>query len=358
MFLYGRKMGKNELLERVGSPQQVAGIRHYRLVEGKAAGVQGLEFYTGSGLIFHVLPGRGMDISLASYKGIPLSWISPTGEVGAEFFEPAGTGWLRGFFGGLVTTCGLTYLGAACQDQGEDLGIHGRTSYTPACNVRTYNYWDKETYVLKAEGEMRETKIFGPNIVLRRTISSNAGDRCLFIHDEVENEGFRTSPHMILYHINIGFPVVDAGSRLLIAGDKVTARDAEAEKGILEYDAFPKPQPGYEEQVFYHEVKSDDKGLTTVAIVNPEAAENRLGVYVRYDTGQLPRLTQWKMMGQGEYVAGIEPANCRVEGRKKEREMGTLQFLQPGEKRVYDVEIGVLEGEDEIQSLQAALASL
>ena len=46
------------------------------------------------------------------------------------------------------------------------------------------------------------------------------------------------------------------------------------------------------------------------------------------------------MMAEGLYVLGVEPANCHVEGRVKERERGTLQVLAPGENRIYHMEIG------------------
>lgn len=65
----------------------------------------------GSGLSFNVLTGRGMGISSADYKGNSLCWLSSTGEVAPEYYEPETTGWLRSFYGGLLATCGLTYVG-------------------------------------------------------------------------------------------------------------------------------------------------------------------------------------------------------------------------------------------------------
>jgi hypothetical protein len=46
-------------------------------------------------------------------------------------------------------------------------------------------------------------------------------------------------------------------------------------------------------------------------------------------------------MGQGAYILGLEPGNCFVEGRSKDRARGTLQFLEPGESRDFQVEIAV-----------------
>jgi hypothetical protein len=59
------------------------------------------------------------------------------------------------------------------------------------------------------------------------------------------------------------------------------------------------------------------------------------------------------MAAEGEYVLGFEPANCLVEGRAKERERGTLQFLEPGETREFLVHIGVLDGNTQIDQFKS-----
>ena len=66
-----------------------------------------------------------------------------------------------------------------------------------------------------------------------------------------------------------------------------------------------------------------------------------LAAAVRYRATELPVLTQWKMMGAGEYVCGLEPGTAIVTGRDKARELGQVITLQPGEQRQYLVEIGV-----------------
>jgi hypothetical protein len=51
----------------------------------------------------------------------------------------------------------------------------------------------------------------------------------------------------------------------------------------------------------------------------------------------------------------LEPANCLVEGRDKDRARGILQFLQPGEQREYLLEIGVLANNAEIDAMVAKM---
>ena len=55
------------------------------------------------------------------------------------------------------------------------------------------------------------------------------------------------------------------------------------------------------------------------------------------------------MMGMGTYVMGLEPGNCLVEGRAKERAAGRLSFLEPGEEKEFVVECGILDGDEELQ---------
>ena len=124
--LFGRTWSRTELLRRVGDVSQVGGARLVTLAEGPESGVQVAEVRTGSGLNFSVLPGRGMDLGFAEFRGTPLCWRSSTGEIAAPHYQPEGDGWLRGFSGGLMVTCGLTTAGWPSIDQGQALPLHGR----------------------------------------------------------------------------------------------------------------------------------------------------------------------------------------------------------------------------------------
>lgn len=346
--LWGRNISREEIRQYCGGIEQLAGVRRFAYTEGKAAGLEAAEFKTGSGLRLIVLPGRGMDIGSAEYKGLPIAWRSPVGEAAAHFYEPEGSGFLRNFGGGLLVTCGLTYLGSPCSDNGEELGLHGRISNIPAEQVATGGYWENDDYIIYIEGKVREAKaVFGPNLLLHRRISARLGENRLFIEDVVENEGFENTPHMILYHINIGFPILDETAKFVAHSKKVRPRDEVAQQDLSTYSEYKAPSCGFPDTVFYHQMPSDNQGYAKAAIVNQRL---NLGVYVRYDQTNLPNFSQWKFTNQGNYVAGLEPANCSVEGRDIERQRGTLVFLKPGEKRVYKLEIGVLTSAKEIEA--------
>ena len=55
-----------------------------------------------------------------------------------------------------------------------------------------------------------------------------------------------------------------------------------------------------------------------------------LGVKVTLTWSEnLPILAHWRSMASGDYVCGLEPTNCYIMGRKKERQNGTLPVLAP-----------------------------
>src|SRR5512136_2340248 len=130
--IFGKTFTKPELLKRVGDISQLGGVKPVELVNGNERGVRAAEFKTGAGLNFTVLIDRALDISAADYCGQSLCWRSSTGDVAPAFYEPEGLSWLRSFYGGLLITCGLTYIGAPDVDQGKPLGLHGRVSNIPA----------------------------------------------------------------------------------------------------------------------------------------------------------------------------------------------------------------------------------
>jgi len=360
--LYGKTYTKQQLLAYVGDISQVARIKPYRLIEGLEDGVLALDVTTGSGLDFTVLPGRGLDISSAHYNGRSLAWRSATTDTHPAYFDhegERGRGWLRSFYGGLVITCGLTWAGASAEEDGQLYGIHGRVSNLPATNVAWDGRWDGDDYVLTVTGKVRQATVFGENIQMTRTISAKLGERRFTLHDAVENLGYKRTEHMLLYHINIGFPVVNDNARLIAPTLSATPRDADAEEGKERFAQMQPPTRAFREKVYFHEFATDAEGKVTTAIVNPDGDAGDtsgpgIGVFATYRPEQLPYFIEWKMMDEGTYVVGMEPANCLVMGRPHDREKGILQFLEPGERREYTVELGVLVGPEEIARLEAA----
>jgi hypothetical protein len=337
--IFGRDYTRDELRRFMGEIGQVAGIRLSELSDGPARGVRIAEFYTGSGFRFAVLLDRGMDIGDASFNGKPMAWLAPVGVAHPAHYEPEGLGWLRTFGGGLMTGCGMTWYGPPIEDKGQQLGLHGRLSHLPARSISTGAEWQGDEYIFWIQGEIRETVVFGDHLTLTRRISARLGGQSLHIEDRVENSGFSPAEHMMLYHCNFGFPVISPNTEFIIDDMKVEPRDDVAAPGLPNHTRFESPVPGYAEQVFYHQPRPDKNGIVTARLVNRVLD---FGAYVNYRADTLPYLAQWKMMGAGEYVCGLEPATTWVGGRAKAREDGQLRVLAPGEIVTYDVEIGAL----------------
>lgn len=352
--LFGKEYSKRELLARVGNIAQVAGVRNGAIQDGNGSGVKAVEFYTGSGLNFTVLPGRGLDIAGCSYNGIPVSWISPAGITSPMYYEEPKDGWLRSFFGGLLTTCGMTYCGSACVDQGEELGIHGRASNFTAEDVGIEREWAGDQYCMSIKGKVRQAALYKENLLLSRKISTKMGESVINISDSIENLGFETQPLMMLYHINLGWPIVSENTRFVAAIEKTIPRPGqdEAAKEPTLFAQFTSPKDGYVERCYYHHLKPIDGEDTYALLINDEL---NIGVYVKYNIGQLFNLVEWKQLRSGTYVVGIEPSNCYEEGRNNSRDDGTLQLIQPGETRHFDVEIGILDGKNRIEKMESLI---
>jgi uncharacterized protein DUF4432 len=351
--LFGRDWTRAELTRRVGDMDQLAGVTLYEHVDGPARGVRALLVRAGDGLAFDVLADRGMDIGMAEWRGRPLAWRSPTGNVAPGLYEPQGIGWLRGFHGGLLTTCGLRNTGIPSDDEGEHHGLHGRISYAPAARVAYGADWEGDEYLLWCEGQLREARLFGENLRLTRRITTRLGADSLTIEDRLENLGFAPEGVMLCYHINPGWPVVSAESELLVASERVDARDSRSEEGLGDVGRFGDPTPGFVEQVYRHTPRTDASGAATVALVNRAFDGGRgFGVVIRFNTRELPWFWQWKQLGEGAYVVGLEPNNGHWFGRSAARAEGLLQMLEPGETRRFRVEIGALDGAAAIAAVE------
>jgi hypothetical protein len=340
-------MQTESLLRYVGDAAQVFGIKDYTRIGSKADGMRVVELYTEKGLNITVLPDRGMDIAALSYKGVNLSFLSNTGLTGSRYFtEDGARGFMRNFHVGFLTTCGLTYMGAACTDGGEELGLHGVISNTPAYEVCPHVDMTGENAKISVQGKVKQARLFGEHLVLDREVSCDALGSDFVIRDSIQNLGFSPTPFMLLYHFNFGYPMLDEGNRLVLPSAGVLPRDEDARRGISEYRRISAPADHYKEQVFFHNLYHDEDGKTTVGLINDRL---QLMVTVSYDLSGLPMLTQWKSMGAGEYVLGLEPGNCHVMGRDKAREDGTLPFLQPGESKEYAISVKITEGAENIR---------
>lgn len=351
--LFGREYSRRELLRHVGNMHQVAGIREYTYASGRSAGVRAFTVNTGY-FEFEVLPSRCLDVSYGRYKGVPIGYMSKSGVRHPAYFNKSDpTGFPDNFFAGVVTTCGLHNFGPAVERGGRVRNMHGEVANCPADLVSVSETWEGDGCEFAISGEMRHSRFYGEDLVLRRRIVAELGKSSFVIEDEVENEDFAPSDCLLLYHANFGFPFLDAGARLITSPlIRSEARVKGEEERARGFDRFGEPVDGEEEVCVYHEFEADGEGYAGACLFNSALGERGMGVYVRYDVTTLPRFVEWKMLRSREYVCGLEPATAGLDelGEGERR----AARIMPGEKRAFRVEIGVVEGEGECRRIVGA----
>jgi Domain of unknown function (DUF4432) len=362
--LFNGSYTRAELLRRIGHLSQVGGVQLLVSDNGPSRGVRQLEFRTGTGFTFKVGVERGMDIGACEYQGASLAWIPPTLLAGPWYFEQQTEfGWLRTALGGLNNTCGLIHIGNPETDDvrhynfparpEERYGVHDRAALIPGELFSFGERWEGDECILEAVGRVTQAQAYGENLVLTRRYTARLGESRFRMHDEVENAGYLPTSHMLLYHINTGFPFVDEGSELVAPFDgppRVLFGDADPQHPES-YNRFIAPQKNWVQQTFEHRMRADTEGRVPVAIVNPRLGRGGQALYVVYDRRQMPNYIEWRMMSEGQYAVGIEPCTNGF-GREQVRQAGELTVLQPGERRVYDIEVGVLDGAGEIEAFR------
>ena len=315
----------------LGHESQLYGVEEHRLVGGKGDGMRLLQVKNGKGLEFVISADRCADIARLSFRRINMGYFSPCGYVSPSYYDDKGDGFLKSFTAGFMTTCGLRAVGTPCVDEGESLPLHGTVGNIPAENI----YWDIEEDAIHIHARILDEGIFAPKLELKREIICSLKENTIVIKDQITNRGDKESPAMILYHMNMGYPLLSEKAELRIPSVKVAPRNDRAAEDIDTWYKVLEPQPQFEEQCYYHSF--DKNGYA--AIYNPEIGQ---GLEITFDADSLPFFTQWKMMGTRDYVMGLEPGNCTPDGRDRVRKDGNLTVLQPGESVHYEVKIGMI----------------
>lgn len=313
----------------IGHEAQICSVEEHRLVGGRGDGMRLFEIRNGKGLELTISADRCADISRLTCFGENMGYFSPCGYVSSKYYDKFGTGFLKSFTAGFLTTCGLTAVGNICVDEGEELPLHGTISNAPAESV--FAEQTEDAIIFKAT--VRQASLSGEQLLLHRIYNISRKDCSFEITDTCENIGPRTSPYMILYHFNIGYPLLSENAILRIPADSVEPRNDHAAQDIENCLIMEKPQAGIEERCYYHNIKAKN-GLAALEMENPDIG---ILMNMEYSKETLPLFTQWKMMGETEYVLGLEPANCTPDGRDIMRKTGKLQFLKPGESITHTV---------------------
>lgn len=340
---------KQELLRYCGSVEQLAGVRAVTVQDGRAAALRCALVENGP-LECLLMLDKCLDPAWLRYRGINLSFLTKPGLQGRNPYDTTGAEAVRSIMGGAMFTCGLDHVHGNRTIDGTEYPTHGRMRTTPAEKVGMDAWFDGDDYRIRVTGEMRQAKIFGENVVLRRTVETAFGSRELLFCDEIENQGFRPEPLCFLYHCNAGYPLLAPGSRLILPEISCRPRDDAAERGMKDRLRMGEAADGEPEQVFQCTMAADSDGNTFGAFVNDGLG---LALCIRWKVNQIPFMAQWKSSASGDYAMALESTNCGFGGRA-----GTTQLLQPFEKHVNEIRFCIAEGREEIAALEEECAAL
>ncbi len=345
-----KKSQEFELRKKCNDLDAYCGVRDVILNDGPDRGVRAFELRNGRNLELTMLADRGLDVASLRYRGINVGLNNKVGLRSPYLYvEDGGSGFLKQFHGGMMSTCGITYAGAAGVDEGKPLGLHGPLNNTPASQANAWVDYEGDERVLKVGGLVHEAEVFGTDMVMRRDFTVESERDVLRIHDTVTNQSFETQPVMLIYHINFGYPMLDAGAKCYFSAGAIAARTEFAEQGMANYFEMEEPGCGRDEQCYYHTQWPEDG--EAFAMLHNE----KLGVaaIVRFDAKVLPLMCQWKCMRASEYALGLEPTTSGVVNRSEARALGNLTYLEAGESREYNISIELTDDPARIAGYRA-----
>lgn len=368
--LFGKPITRAGLAGYTGDADHVVGWELVTLADGPGRGVRLLQGRAGGGLTLRVAVDRGFDLVGAEYRGVPLGWQSATGiqnpALHATELE-AGLGMLRSFTG-LLATCGLDHFGGPESGgadhftyphrKGINYALHSRISQTPA-RLSGYGVaWNEvgDGGTVWCEGVVRQAVVFGEVLELQRRIEVPIGGLTITVHDVVTNRGAKPTPHMMLYHYNFGYPLLDAEAEFLAPVREVvrTVHEDPRAQGVG-YREMAAPRTDFVEQVYQHGVAADAAGVAPAALINPTL---KLGAVVEFRPAELPVLAEWQSLQAGVYALGIEPCTNHLMARADTDERGELIWLAAGDSRAYTTSVSVLAGDAAIAAFRQRVAAI
>ena len=274
---------------RISNLMQLASIRRYEMTEGTERGLRVLDCDNGK-LRFLLNESKALDVMQMYHKGENVSFVSKNAFTAREIaFE-------NRFEGGMLYTCGLDSVGAR-----EGFELHGSHHNTPARVTRA----EVNEEGILIEAEIRETALFGKNLVFRRRVFSRIGSDELEISDTLENCGTREEEYCLLYHVNVGYPMLDEGAELLDDAGEIIPRSPWAAEHIGSRRAIGAAVANQEEMCYFLRLKTP-----SVSLRNPKI--NKMFT-LKWSQETLPCFVEWKSMAAGDYALGLEPCTTELD---------------------------------------------
>jgi hypothetical protein len=151
------------------------------------------------------------------------------------------------------------------------------------------------------------------------------------MEDAVINRGPDPAEWMVLYHGNLGWPLLSPETLIDIPGQAPSADTAARFK-------IGTPREEFEEISAQYVL---DEGHNAVSAINPELG---LALHLQYSTDTLPWLNTWRLLQKRRYVLALKPSSTRsVAGRVEARKTGDLSALKPGETQTMRLGISLTD---------------
>ena len=296
-------------LKKIGNPEQVCSVLRSQITDGRANGERIVTVSNGR-LNFILSESHALDILRLWHGGVNVGFLSKAG-----LFAPTTEEFCHNFPAGMLYTCGLDAIGGV-----EGHYPHGRLHRTPAEIVEL----KANEKGVKIVAVVKDAALFGPNLVLTRTLEADAGSDEIRITDALENRAFRDEPYCLLYHVNVGYPLVDEGAKIEAKLVKSLPRTPWAEKHMAKMLEVESPVDNWEENCFFHQTADG-----VMSLVN-EKLGKRITVKSNYR-----KFVEWKSRASGDYVVGLEPCSSWLDGELK------MSVLKSGAKTVNRLSIKV-----------------
>lgn len=274
---------------KINCLDQVAYVRRYTLTDGAAAGIKVVEVYNGV-LRFLLNESKALDIMQLFHNGTNISYLCKNA------FTKRETDFMKRFEGGMLYTCGIDVIGGQAGYEN-----HGSFHNIPALITKC----ECTEEMITVEATIRDTELFGKNLVIKRRYETEVGSDTATLSDTLINEGWRDENYSILYHVNVGYPMLDEGVKIIAETKKITPRNDWAEKNIGKAFEIEQPEDNKEETCYLLDMKQP-----SISVVNEKLGKK---FTLEYSGEQLPHFVEWKSMASGDYALGLEPSTSLLD---------------------------------------------
>ncbi len=268
---------------KISNACQVGYLRRYEYTDGKMRGIKVIEIDNGV-LRFTLNESKALDVMQLWHKGVNVSFVSKNG------FSANDNDFLKRFEGGMLYTCGIDSAGGR-----EGYVMHGTLHNIPAL-VKVLDDANG-TFIVKAE--MSDSALFGKNVKFIRTVKTELNSQKVEITDEIINCGTKDVDYCVLYHVNIGYPMLDKGVTIASDAVEVQARGEWAKKRMQDRTVFSDNVDNEDERCYFI------KNKTGKVTVENKSLDKKFTL--KYSGDHLDKMVQWCSSASGDYALGLEP---------------------------------------------------